>query len=430
MSDKSISVEQFYDETRRRLQLHLVTSEAGFFKTIGNEDIHRPGLALAGFVELFTYDRIQVLGNTEIRFLNSLSSRKRREALERLLLYDIPCFIITSGNAVPRELIEIAIKGYMPVFYTPLKTTNLVHQLSTYLDSKFAPKTSVHGSLVDVYGIGLLITGRSGIGKSEITLDLVERGHRLVADDMVMITKKGEDVLMGEGREMAEHHLEIRGLGFIDIRRMFGIRGIRIQKRVEVEVHLVDWDNSVHYDRTGLEEVNATYLDVDIPKVLLPIHPGKNITVIAETIALNQILKIYGHHSAKEFNRRLIDRMKMREKAHLTRLKLSDYLEKGFRIMLNAFIITHGTMAQCVIRTVSKITGIEEGLTDFSNDGKDTDSLVQEMLAHPLAKGNQLLFLFSEFKGGSTWFAANKFSHIRGNTVVLTGVNIPMLIAF
>ena len=330
MDNKSITVEQFFSETKNRLKLKLMTNEAGFFRQIENFDIHRPGLALAGFVDLFTYDRIQLLGNTEIRFLKTLSPARRRKAIEQLLAYDIPCFIVTSNNPVPKELREIALRRYTCVFSSPFSTTKMQHQLSTYLDAKFAPQTAVHGSLVDVYGIGLLLTGRSGIGKSEITLDLVERGHRLVADDMVIITQKGEDVLMGEGREISEHHLEIRGLGFIDIRRMYGIRGVRIQKRVEVEVHLVEWNPKEQYDRTGLTEKNSEYLNVKIPRVILPVHPGKNITVIAETIALNQILKIYGHHSAKEFNRRLIERMKMQEKAHLARLKLSDYLEKDF----------------------------------------------------------------------------------------------------
>lgn len=330
MEAKTITVEQFYNETHSRLKLKLLTNEAGLQKSISNFDLHRPGLALAGFLELFSYDRIQVLGNTEIRFLKTLSTQKRRRAIEELMVRDIPCFVVTSGNPVPDELRDIAIRRYTCVFASPLSTTKLQHNLSTYLDAKFAAQTSVHGSLVDVYGIGLLLTGKSGIGKSEITLDLIERGHRLVADDMVIITRKGEDVLMGESREMAEHHLEIRGLGFIDIRRMYGIRGIRIQKRVEAEVHLEEWDKFKQYDRTGLEGQTNEYLGVKIPKVLLPVHPGKNITVIAETIALNQILKIYGHHSAKEFNRSIIEKMKMQEKAHLAKLKLTDFLEKDF----------------------------------------------------------------------------------------------------
>ena len=330
MAEKSISIKQFYLETRERLNLRLMNGESGFFRQIVNLDIHRPGLALAGFLELFTYDRIQLLGNTEIRYLNSISSERRSEAIEKLFTYDIPCFIVTSDNPVPAELLKIAIRRYICIFATDMKTTKVTHQLTTYLDSKFAPQVAVHGSLVDVYGIGLLITGRSGIGKSEVSLDLVERGHRLVADDMVIMAKKGEDLLMGEGREISDHHIEVRGLGLIDVRRMFGIRGVRIHKRVEVEVHLVDWDPKAHYERTGLEDQTAVYLDVEIPKILLPINPGKNITVIAEIIALNQILKIYGHHTAKEFNRRLIERMKMQEKSHLARLKLSDFLEKDF----------------------------------------------------------------------------------------------------
>jgi HPr kinase/phosphorylase len=189
---------------------------------------------------------------------------------------------------------------------------------------------TIHGSLVDVYGIGLLFTGRSAIGKSEIALDLVERGHRLVADDVVIITKKAEEILMGEGRELVEHHLEIRGLGLIDMRSTFGIRAVRVHKRIEVEVRLVDFDPNSDYERTGLDNQETTILGVKLPLIVLPINPGKNITVIAETIALNQLLKIYGHHTAEEFNKKLIQRMREKEKKHLQELKMRDFLDKDF----------------------------------------------------------------------------------------------------
>ena len=287
-------------------------------------------MALSGFLDLFTYDRIQILGNTEIRFLANMTAKKRRESLENVLRFDIPCIIVTDNNQVPKELISIATRRQICLFRTKYATSQFFHLLSDYLNNEFAPRTTVHGTLVDVYGIGVLFTGRSGIGKSEIALDLVERGHRLVADDVVIITKKAEEILMGEGRELAEHHLEIRGLGLIDTRSTFGIRAVRVHKRVEVEVQLVDFDPKVDYDRTGLDEQNTTVLGVSIPLVVLPINPGKNVTVIAETIALNQLLKVYGHHTPKEFNKRLMEKMRQQERKHLQELKLRDFLDKDF----------------------------------------------------------------------------------------------------
>ncbi|RMI04932.1 MAG: HPr kinase/phosphorylase [Calditrichaeota bacterium] len=325
-----LKVGQFYKQCREKLKLELLTSDAGFSREIVESDLHRPGLALAGFIDLFTYHRVQVLGNTEIRYLNSLTPEQRTESLERVLQFDIPCIILTDSNDPPPELLQIATRRYICVFRTSYATTIFSHLLSDYLQQVFAPTVSVHGTLVDVYGIGLLFTGRSGIGKSEIALDLVERGHRLVADDMVIITKKAEEILMGEGKDVSEHIIEVRGLGLVDVRQIFGIRAVRIHKRVEVEVNLVDFDPNADYDRTGLDEQTTEILGVEIPLVTLPINPGKNITVIAETIALNQLLKIYGHHTPTEFNRRLIEKMKRQEREHLRRLKTRDFLDKDF----------------------------------------------------------------------------------------------------
>ncbi|RMG64562.1 MAG: HPr kinase/phosphorylase [Calditrichaeota bacterium] len=330
MFKQSLSVEKLYRDCKKQLKLELLNSETGLQRKIEEPDLHRPGLALAGFIELFTYNRIQILGNTEIRYLRSLSPKKRRESLERVLQFEIPCIFVTDSNEPPRELLEIADRRYICVFRTSLATTIFMHLLSDYVQHQFAPRTTVHGTLVDVYGIGLLFTGRSGIGKSEIALDLVERGHRLVADDVVIITKKAEEILMGEGREIAEHHLEIRGLGLLDVRSMFGIRAVRVHKRVEVEVHLVDFNPNEDYDRTGLDHQTTNILGVEIPLVVLPINPGKNITVIAETIALNQLLRIYGHHTPEEFNQRLIEQMKRKERQHLMQLKMRDFLDKDF----------------------------------------------------------------------------------------------------
>jgi HPr kinase/phosphorylase len=319
----SIQVGKFYEDTRDRLTLNLVNSANGFSRLITQKDLHRPGLALAGFLELFTFDRVQILGNTEMQYLASLSSDGRRQSLLKFFEFDIPCVIVTNLNVIPPELQGLADERGVSIFTSPYSTTELTRILSDYLDNKFAPSQIVHGSLVDVYGTGLLLTGRSGIGKSEVALDLVERGHRLVSDDVVTLTRTADNVIMGHGSELLKHFMEIRGVGIIDIGRMFGVRAIRMQKRVETEVELVDWRDGFDYDRTGLDEQHKEYLGVKIPHVILPIFPGKNVTVISETIALNLHLKVYGFHPAKEFGQALTDSMTNRN-------RLESYLEKDF----------------------------------------------------------------------------------------------------
>lgn len=302
---QSITVGFLYESNRERLRLRMLNGDEGFDKEIHDKNIHRPGLALAGYVELFTFDRVQILGNTEIKYLQSLPLKKRLESFKTLFNFEIPCIIVTNNNVLDNEILELAAAHRIPIFQTPFETTKFVYFISDFLDDQFSPQTVVHGSFVDVYGIGLLITGRSGIGKSEVALDLVERGHRLVADDVVMITRKGEGILIGAGTELVKHFMEIRGLGLIDIRSTFGIRAIRFQKRVEVVIELQEWKPGEEYTRTGLDNELTKVLDVEVPLVKLPIFPGKNITVIAEVIALNYLLKHYGYDAAKEFTKRL-----------------------------------------------------------------------------------------------------------------------------
>jgi len=308
-----IEVRTLYEQNKERLKLTLLTSDNGFNRRISKSDIHRPGLALAGFVELFTYDRVQVLGNTEIKYLNSLTEEERKKSIDRLIEFEVPCIIISNANTIPEHLKFAAKRRNISVFGSTLTTTTFVHLMGDYLDVKFAPEVSVHASLVDVYGVGLLVSGESGIGKSEVSLDLVERGHRLVADDIVIITRTAEDTLMGRGTELSDHHLELRGIGIVDIKKIFGIRGVRLQKRIEVEIRLVHWDSDEVYERTGLDENMVSILDVQVPQITLPMNPGKNMTVICETIAMNQLLKLHGYHTAKEFNRRLKDYMKRKQ---------------------------------------------------------------------------------------------------------------------
>ena len=325
---QSITVGFLFESNKERLRLRLLNGDVGFDKEIHDKNIHRPGLALAGYVELFTYDRVQIFGNTEIKYLQSLTLEKRLTAFTTLFEFDIPCIIVTNNNVLDSEILELAAEDRVPIFQTPFETTKFVYFISDFLDDQFSPQTVVHGSFLDVYGIGVLITGRSGIGKSEVALDLVERGHRLVADDVVMITRKGEGILMGAGTELVKHFMEIRGLGLIDIRSMFGIRAIRFQKRVEVVIELQEWKAGEEYTRTGLDNEVTKILDVELPLVKLPIFPGKNITVIAEVIALNYLLKHYGYNAAKEFTNRL--EAVINEKSKGLGERAIDYFEHDF----------------------------------------------------------------------------------------------------
>jgi HPr kinase/phosphorylase len=307
--DSTLTVKELYEHNKSKMSLHIINNKAGFKRKITEGELHRPGLALGGFIQVFTYWRIQIMGNSEITFLNTMSSKARAAAISTLLSFELPCIIITNDNKAPDELVEIANKSKVTIFSTPLNTTRAVHYLTEYLDRAFAPQTIVHASMVDVHGVGMLIVGSSSIGKSELALDLVERGHQLVADDVVHIIRLGTNLVQGGPSELLEHHMEIRGLGIIDIRRMFGIRAIRDNKIIQIVVRIEAFDANAEYERIGVDERTIEILGVSVPFVDLPIMPGKNLTVIVEAIALNLKLKLLGEHAAKEFNDNLIKRM-------------------------------------------------------------------------------------------------------------------------
>ena len=312
-----ITIDFFYNQCKNRFKLQKISSKKiDPNKVIRDKNLHRPGLALAGYVKLFTHDRVQIFGNTEVNYLNYLSKKERTSTLNKFFSFDVPCIIITNSNQPPAELLKFADEKNVSIFGTPYLTTMFVNYISDFLDDQFAEQVVIHGSFVDVYGVGLLFSGQSGIGKSEIALDLVERGHRLVADDIVLISKKAESVLMGAGTSLVKHFMEIRGLGIIDIKQIFGIRSIRYQKRVEVIVELEDWDKNKSYERTGLDSKTTNILGVELEIINLPIFPGKNITVIAEVIALNYLCKHYGYNAAKVFEKQLDAKIKSNFKAN------------------------------------------------------------------------------------------------------------------
>ena len=313
---ESVSVARLFEDQREEMQLEQLTESLASRREITVSDVNRPGMALMGFLDNFLPERVQILAQTELTYLATLSPEKVREAVDRLFQFDMPCIVVCKGLDAPPHLLERANECQVPVLRTPHSTTPFIHQLTLYLDHMFAPQTTVHGSLVDVYGVGLLFTGASGIGKSECALDLVERGHRLVADDVVTITRRHGDVLIGTGNQLLRHHMEIRGLGIIDVQSIFGIRAIRLQKRVEVQVNLQAWSNDLEIERVGLDEKRIELLGVPVPYVQVPITPGKNITVIAEVIALNYLVKVTGGYSpAERLNRHLLEIMKRKSAA-------------------------------------------------------------------------------------------------------------------
>lgn len=319
----TLTVAELLTRKANPLALILLTDEATAGREIPSSEVASPGLVLAGFTERFVHSRVQVLGETEITYLLTLSEDERRAAIHRFLAFDLPVVFVTKGMTPPSGLVERANERGIPVVSTRMKTGAFYSAIKAFLESLFAPSTYIHGSLADVYGVGLLFVGRSGIGKSECVLDLVERGHRLVADDQVHVTRRAAGMLIGRGSDVLGFHMEIRGVGIIDIQSLFGIRAVRLQKRIEVVVRLEEWEETTNVERVGLEDEKTEILEVEIPLVRVPLNPGKNITVIAEVVAMNHLQRFAGRHAAERFNRRLIERMR-------TRAETDSYLEEDY----------------------------------------------------------------------------------------------------
>ncbi|MDR0516151.1 MAG: HPr(Ser) kinase/phosphatase [Fibromonadaceae bacterium] len=278
---------------------------------ITSVDLHRPGLALAGFIDDYAYEHIQLIGHTEWNYLNSVGEEYRKLIFSRLAKYKSPLWILTHGLEPFKEIVEMCETIDIPLAITKLPTVNFARPLQRHLENKFARKILVHGSMIDVFGVGALFVGDSGIGKSECVLDLIERGHCLVADDAIDLSRVG-NFIFGSGKKGFNHYIEIRGMGIVDIREMFGVRSVRMEKRLDIILELQKWDPTEQYNRTGLDTITNKILGMDVPHVVIPVLPGKNIAVISEVVAMNYLLKKEGVNSARNIDDFLMMQIKQK----------------------------------------------------------------------------------------------------------------------
>jgi len=264
---------------------------------------------MTGFTQFINPERLQVFGNSEIVYFHTLTPELQEKVVRQICGLDLSCLVVTRNLDIPEIFLREADERGIPLFLTGLSSTDFIERVTKYLEEKLALTHSLHGVLIDVFGVGVLILGKSGIGKSECALDLILRGHRLVADDMVYIQKRPPNVLIGSGFEVIQHHMEVRGLGIINIRSLFGVEAIRERKKVELVLELMEWDTHQEYDRLGFEEEKYDILGVELPMLRIPVTPARNLTTIIEVAARNHHLKVMGFDSALEFEKKLLRRM-------------------------------------------------------------------------------------------------------------------------
>jgi HPr kinase/phosphorylase len=306
-----VTVERFYLNHAEKLQLKLIAGGAGLSKRIHEGAVNRPGLALAGFYKYFAYKRLQVIGGAESQFLKSLPEAEAARRIERMLKAHISCLAFARNlNPAPR-LQEICDRHEVPLFKTRMITMKFINAATIALEMEFAPQITEQASMVDILGIGVLLRGESGIGKSESVLALLERGYSLVSDDITRIRLVEGRELVGSCSDTTRYHMEIRGLGIINVPAVFGVASVRPEKRVDMVVTLTEWDKMENIERTGIEQHAYTILGIQVPHVTIPIRPGRDVARLIEVAALDQKLKSLGYHAAREFNERLIERMRV-----------------------------------------------------------------------------------------------------------------------
>lgn len=311
----TLSIREILEEKEAGLELELLAGAGGMENQVSQPRIQKPGLALAGFIDSLHPARIQVFGSTELSFLANMPRDEAQRRIHELCQRRICCLIVTKNQQVPEFLIEQAEIHDTPLLRTRLLSSDFISLITRFLEERLLPTSTLHGVLVDVLGIGVLIQGKSGIGKSECALELVLRGYRLVADDIIRVRFKLPAVIFGEGMDLLHYHMEIRGLGILNIKHLFGVSSIRERKKIDLVVELVKWEDQKDYDRHGLDENTYLLHGVELPFVRIPVAPGRNIGTIVEVAARNQLLKEMGYHSAREFQNLLEQRMA--EAAHL-----------------------------------------------------------------------------------------------------------------
>jgi HPr kinase/phosphorylase len=309
----SVPVRELLGPEAAHLQLTLRAGRRGLDREILLSRVQRPGLALSGYTDYIRYGRVQIVGGSEVSYLQTLSPRRRAALLERLVRCKVSCFIVTKGLPAAPELRRAAERRGIPVLVTRNDSTPFIKQLSSFLEARLALRVHLHAVLMDVFGLGVLIMGESGIGKSECALDLIDRGHRLVADDVVEI-KRLADALVGDSPDLTRHHMEIRGLGVLNIKDLYGVSSIRTSKRVELVVQLERWEPGKEYDRLGLRDESFPILGLAVPMIRMPVAPGRNTAILVEVAARNQLLKERGYHAAQRFAER-VDEMMARQPA-------------------------------------------------------------------------------------------------------------------
>jgi len=302
-------VQELEQNREHHLDVTLVAGRKGLKRRINHSQVQKMGLALTGFIQFINPERLQVIGNTEMAYFRTLAPNLQDDVIRKICSLDLCCLVITRSLEIPDLLLREADVRGIPLFRTNLRSFEFIERATRLLEEKLAPTSSIHGVLMDVFGVGVLILGKSGIGKSECALDLILRGHRLVADDMVYIQKRSPSSLIGSGFEVIQHHMEIRGLGIINIRSLFGVEAIRERKKIELVLELLEWDTQQEYDRLGFEEEKYSILGVEMPMLRIPVTPARNLTTIIEVAARNHLLKVMGYDSALEFEKKLLRKM-------------------------------------------------------------------------------------------------------------------------
>jgi HPr kinase/phosphorylase len=308
----SLTVQELEQNREHHLELTLMAGREGLKKKITHSQVQKMGLALTGFVQFINPERLQVVGNTEMAYFKTLTSEMQETVIHQICSLPLSCLVITRALEIPELLLRDADEKGIPLFRSNLRSFEFIDRVTKFLEEKLASTSSLHGVLMDIYGVGVLILGKSGIGKSECALDLILRGHRLVADDMVHIQKRSASSVIGSGFEVIQHHMEIRGLGIINIRSLFGVEAIREKKKVELVLELMEWDTHREYDRLGFEEEKFSILGVELPMLRIPVTPARNLTTIIEVAVRNHLLKGMGYDSALEFERKLLRKMEER----------------------------------------------------------------------------------------------------------------------